>query len=1290
MKKRVLSMLLLVAMVMTAVPLFAFTALAEDASAGEAEKPSFSAEDYNALYVQDGLVDAYDFFILNKYWAGTPEADAALRSPTAPGLDSTWNGKRTTLNNQFVIVRYNRGDGQYDKVYNGTADGTYQWVDVSKVDAAYVYTTKEAAKAVLDTLEKTQTDIYVYDVVLSPVNNSLTTAYSNAVATYKTEALKAIHSYARNGKVTMSADMATYGTVFYNDWDGTFQRLPGYLVEGKDSEVGGYLQMDKDFSSTPYFTLGGIPVGGHLTAEYVMTSGDNNPVNANNKTGEIKAFLSFSDVLFNKVNGKITAFGSYPTTAPRLTYTEGATLPSHAALDIGYTHDPVNTYGIYVDRSAGTTGEISVSVGLWINGEEIATVPATDGNAANGATFLGHENVAESRIYAMRYYQRGVEGVDGTGLTPDEYALNHAADLAKFFRLDISAYRTLDKGDRLAVAQQLKGLDFTDDRETVADAFEAAAYNKAVEKLESEDDAARNAFIAVAKTVRADIDTVAKVVSSGRNMTSVYEGIAENNAATAYTTAAEFEADVEALYQKAYYYDAYRGADDDLDAFIEKAADKQLAIEDFMSLPFAAKKKFAADNKQALDGVTQELLDAFVKAELAKLAGFLPAQYDYDTVYVQDGLYDAIDFFVLNKYWAGTPEAAAALRSPMAPGLDPQWNDENPRMKVNNEFIIVRYVSVDGSGDKVWSESTGAWTSVTSADATIYATRADAEAVLAGLKEDTATYTYTVMTNPVADGQGYTDAYKAAVEAYNTAAPAAINSYWKNQKVSLSSTVVKYWADDLYGAAHFNDWDGTLQRQAGYLVEAKDGEVGGYLQIERYFSVSPYFTVGGIPTKGHLTAEYVMTSGEGNPTGTHNRFLSFSDVYLTKNNGTVSAFYAADKNMAYQSTAFTGASLNVGSTNAVANTYAILVDRTADDGSLTVDLFINGGVQASAKATDAKPTSNSTLLGYDDGSDHRIYAMRYYDRALTLAEMQQNHFADLAKWFRLDIASYAYLTPQQKAELHARFADATITRSTKEALQKTFNEAIGEIYYDSLDLVVSTDAGVNARFFALAKKLNLDVSAFIGVDPAVFGPIALDIVTTFDPAYAQNLAVVSAYIAPTADIYRSMTFAGYQVALDTGAAVANRAGIRAVFDLDTGLLAKLAAGGKAVSVTAELYSGELISSVKYTYDAAEGALVFAAGEELALYDRTTADGRTVTSFNYAILLDRMSYEKDEMTKEYAFKYFIEIDGKKYNVSAASRFDTTVSFAEVYGHFATLDAYAGDRVVKAVLDAANAD
>lgn len=49
--------------------------------------------------------------------------------------------------------------------------------------------------------------------------------------------------------------------------------------------------------------------------------------------------------------------------------------------------------------------------------------------------------------------------------------------------------------------------------------------------------------------------------------------------------------------------------------------------------------------------------------------------------------------------------------------------------------------------------------------------------------------------------------------------------------------------------------------------------------------------------------------------------------------------------------------------------------------------------------------NNTHYIGWGGASYMKLYAYRHYNRVITDAEIRQNHFADLCKWFRLDVSS---------------------------------------------------------------------------------------------------------------------------------------------------------------------------------------------------------------------------------------------------------------------------------------------
>ena len=85
MKKRIVSTLLLVAMLVAAVPLAAISALAADVEPQAAPR-EFVEADYNALYKQEGLFFSMDFFKTNRYW--NPNGDTLIKFPVGPDRKS--------------------------------------------------------------------------------------------------------------------------------------------------------------------------------------------------------------------------------------------------------------------------------------------------------------------------------------------------------------------------------------------------------------------------------------------------------------------------------------------------------------------------------------------------------------------------------------------------------------------------------------------------------------------------------------------------------------------------------------------------------------------------------------------------------------------------------------------------------------------------------------------------------------------------------------------------------------------------------------------------------------------------------------------------------------------------------------------------------------------------------------------------------------------------------------------------------------------------------------------------
>ena len=82
--------------------------------------------------------------------------------------------------------------------------------------------------------------------------------------------------------------------------------------------------------------------------------------------------------------------------------------------------------------------------------------------------------------------------------------------------------------------------------------------------------------------------------------------------------------------------------------------------------------------------------------------------------------------------------------------------------------------------------------------------------------------------------------------------------------------------------------------------------------------------------------------------------------------------------------------------------------------------------------------SNGQLF---EGGNSNVYAIRIYNYVLSEKEVKQNHVADLAKWFALDVDGYFDLTDAQKEALHAE-VEAFTFESNEVEIQSIVNTAI--------------------------------------------------------------------------------------------------------------------------------------------------------------------------------------------------------------------------------------------------------
>ncbi len=156
-----------------------------------------------------------------------------------------------------------------------------------------------------------------------------------------------------------------------------------------------------------------------------------------------------------------------------------------------------------------------------------------------------------------------------------------------------------------------------------------------------------------------------------------------------------------------------------------------------------------------------------------------------------------------------------------------------------------------------------------------------------------------------------------------------------------------------------------------------------------------------------------------------------------------------------------------------------LADRKNKRGTLSVryglvemfSSFITYGGGASDSSC------STSIIGFQKSTDQKLYAIRIYERALSDDELAMNHFADLAKYYRLDVGSYAKLTDKEKATVAEGFLSDTVGKDSlyREDLQARVTEEVDGVVYGAL-LLEDTVNAERFDFADLAKSLRIDIS----------------------------------------------------------------------------------------------------------------------------------------------------------------------------------------------------------------------
>ncbi len=150
------------------------------------------------------------------------------------------------------------------------------------------------------------------------------------------------------------------------------------------------------------------------------------------------------------------------------------------------------------------------------------------------------------------------------------------------------------------------------------------------------------------------------------------------------------------------------------------------------------------------------------------------------------------------------------------------------------------------------------------------------------------------------------------------------------------------------------------------------------------------------------------------------------------------------------------------------------------------------------------------------GSAPKIYSIRIYTKALTESEIEQNHFADIAKFYRLDVSKIEELPNMFKKNLYGIFNEYTVGDNEVDAsaLQAILDENIDAILDSSEDMfgasAIVNFIGYQARvssYNGLRAMYSVDETALATLESQGYDVEFGALVTLADGKTAESITV---------------------------------------------------------------------------------------------------------------------------------------------------------------------------------------
>lgn len=1163
MKKRLLSMLLLVVMLVSAVPFVIFASAAEAATE---EEPY----DYNALYVAENLILAFDIMASNGF--GGAELEDFPQSPMTmtaykhgtDTYDFTNIEERYDYSGRYFVMKEKNGNkladyssgvhltleaaeaametakGKDKSGYTWSVEGPYNYLILratKKGELLYDYTliletvynqtgytAPDAAELARDTLEEIDEeggDKYQYFVIGSDTN----AAYQAAGKAYTTavNAWLAKYQWASTGPY-LSANSApsNHANALRRLRDSMIVYAPiedvtegdGFIVRKYPYCADWGIQIDKLPQANALSAQMVSRWGQTMSGNFLILANVRHTMSGNAVTKTTDNFTSKADTIVSNpfdptsitsmtftLTGGITANGDSTDCDSYSIVTPNGVLYSAEGIYVNGTKKVKEMQEVVKKDENGNPVKDAEGNDVMEEVEVEVTVP--NDTALNTANIIGHRNSAQNaELYAIRYYDRA--------LTADEINRNHFADIAKWYQLDMALYEALNADQKTAAQAEI--IAFVASNDAYSFSADATARNEiqnkldtfALETIYNQLTDAPESFKTIAKGVRADISGVLALPVEYRDgiyaaVLALNPGAQKDPALVQATIAAEIDRVLNL------YYGMYMNTTTMTykDIYVHK--DNLVIWADF----FAAK---ASDGYLYADHSYTDELTPWDPEKYGDYNFVLP-QLDLDA----DGnvQYEANGTPKYKQEFNANGSLKTVHRRAVKGDMVPNWHLPSIVNKATNPDKIKipqtsnmaeAYAKYVFKGAQTASDQGFHFYDLPNTGYGHTNIREYGDGCLIGglnnsLKVfspgiDVETVTYQFVTNVkgnlqldgyrastvLKNGSFYIDgvsyySYGVGTDGY-TLSNSALQSFKPNKKVNAGSvmdltvTLDKKLGEDAghyYTEVYVTNNEGAIKyyddaAQKDLYRYAADG--AQYLCQVNGDVYTALYTVNAVGNKFYITHDEKPVKSVQLVKGEDGSFTVDWEtaVYEEVTEETVLGASAEHVNGPYYQNPFPEVS-----SETPGATGPIVYKGTYDLG-----VYANGEEYLYLSSI---PYSPSDIGSVGNSGDLTVYAIRTYNIVLTEDEIRQNHFADLAGFYGLDLAPYALLNAEQKTALHKRLCGLELGLSKSEG-KRVYQEAIDAVFYN-FDTAIE-GAG---HFLAICHAFGLDTSSLAQLSP---------------------------------------------------------------------------------------------------------------------------------------------------------------------------------------------------------------